>query len=250
MPPADFLPANEVALVRGEPIPVPDAQEAAVAASWRTALERNPSLFNGPLVSPLSACVSDGVCAVRWHHSDFAHYLFSRQNRDLPSVAAVGALFVSVVVPTMDGGLVVGRMSRQTSAPGVIQLPGGGVSIDPDQTEISQRDLTATAIQEASEELGITLDPAGLRISGVIQRQSPPDIGVVFSTEPRSWDAVQAAFAALRARELQAGVLPEFDELLAVSRGTDLTSTPAARGGHIIDYLPAVTGALLTSGGA
>ena len=57
MPPADFLPANEVALVRGEPIPVPDAQEAAVAASWRTALERNPSLFNGPLVSPLSACV-------------------------------------------------------------------------------------------------------------------------------------------------------------------------------------------------
>lgn len=246
--PADFLPASSVAFVRGEPIPVSDAQEAAVAAHWRTALERNPSLFNGGLVSPLDACVNDGVCTVRWHHSDFAHYLFSRQSPDRPAIGTIGTLFVSIIVPTTDGELIVGRMSQQTSAPGVIQLPGGGVSVGPDQMQISHSDLTAAAVQEGSEELGITLDPAGLRTCGVIKRNSPPDIGVVFSAEPRARDAIQAAFAALRLRDSLAGAVPEFDELLAVSPRTNLRSL-SRRGDHVVDYLPVVVGALLTTGG-
>ncbi|MBV9013161.1 MAG: hypothetical protein JO272_14130 [Pseudonocardiales bacterium] len=219
-----------------------------MAAHWRTALERNPSLFNGALVSPLGACVHDGVCTVRWHRSDFAHYLFSRQNPDRPVIGATGTLFVSIIVPTTDGELILGRMSQQTSAPSVIQLPGGGVSVGPDQTQISHSDLTAVAVQETSEELGITLDPAGLRTRGVIKRHSPPDIGVVFSTEPRARDSIQAAFAALRLRDLLAGIVSEFDELFAVSPRTDLRSL-SGRGDHVIDYLPVVVGAFLTTGG-
>lgn len=248
MPPVDFLPANEITFVRRELIPPSAAHEAAVAESWRTAIERNPNLFNGPLVSPRGATISGGMCTVRWHHSDFAHYSFSRQNRDLPIKTAVGTVFVSVAVPTTDERLVVGRMSGNTSTPGAVQLPGGGVSIGREQTEVAERDLIATAVQEASEEIGIILDPASLRICGIIKRHRPPDIGVVFATEPRAWHEVETAFTALRQREQQAGVVSEFDELLAVGASRDLTNLSAARG-EVIDYLPAVVAALLKSSG-
>lgn len=246
MPTADFLPAHEITLVRGEPNPVSDVHEAAVAAHWSTAVDSNPTLFNGPIANPLSAAVSEGRCTVRWHHSDFAHYLHTRANPDDSGTVPVATLFVSIALPTTDRRLVAGRMSRRTSTPGVIQLPGGGISIRPDEEHLSQHDLTATAVLEAGEELGISLDPTELRICGVITRQRPPDIGVVFTAQPRPWENIREKFNALRARELQLSVEPEFDRVLAISADADLTDS--AHGGQVIDYLPSVVAALLTTG--
>jgi len=245
---AEFISASEVTLVRGEPIPQSESYERSVAECWQQALERNPTLFNGPLVSPLQVSVSDGVCTLWWYHSDFAHYSFTRQNRELPATASVGTVFVSLAVPTSDGGLAVGRMSDHTSAPGVVQLPGGGLSIGPEQRVISDRDLRATAVEEVSEELGIILNPANLQIHGVIKRHSPPDVGVVFTTEARPWGDVLEAFAALQAREREAGAASEFAELLAVSPSGDLPYARSGRG-HMIDYLPAVIDAFFKTRG-
>jgi 8-oxo-dGTP pyrophosphatase MutT (NUDIX family) len=189
-----------------------------------------------------------GEYAVTWHASDYAHYLYSLRNRDILNADATGTLFVSVAIPTTDGKLVTGRMSAHTSAAGIVQLPGGGVCIDEGQVEITEEDLLATAVQEVSEELGIELDAKRLRVSGAIQRRSPPDIGIVFAAEPREWGEIQAAFTDLRRREREAGVRSEFDELLAIRSITEAATVPSSAG-EIIDYLPAVLDAILTHHG-
>lgn len=250
MSPAEFIPIQTVNLSQGESPVLSAAHEADIAARWRATLENNPDLFNGPIVCPVDAQVVDGACTIRWYHSDYAHYSYSRNSSaSYWNWAPVGSLFVSVVFPTHDGGLVVGRMAPHTSAPGVVQLPGGGVSISADRTEISQHDVMTTAIEEADEEMGLSLDAKELRICGLIERRHPPDIGIVVATPPVSWHEIERAFSARREQECRAGIRSEFETVTVVRRDANLGQGVALGGGTPIDYLPAVVAALLGDGG-
>lgn len=243
----DLLRIDDVELRRGSPQLLKGSQEAAVAAHWRDAVENNPALFNGPVISPIRTQVAGRMCTLEWYCSDYAHYLFSRQNPESPEGSLIGTVFVSVVVPTTDGRFVVGRMSQQTSAPGAVQLPGGGVSIRPEQSALSRHDLALAAVREAGEEMGINMDPGSLRIWGVIRRKRPLDVGVVFTSEPQPWEDIEEAFIDLRERELSVGAVPEFDELFPISPSADLARLPGGLGRRAIDYLPAVMRVLSSS---
>jgi 8-oxo-dGTP pyrophosphatase MutT (NUDIX family) len=239
MPSTEFTAVRTVRLVRGEPASRSPAYKSAVAEHWQAASERNPRLFNGPVVAPLDVSATDQQCTVSWYHSDFAHYLFSRHDTNHPGV---GTVFVSLAVPTTDGRLVAGKMAAHTATPGVIQLPGGGVPADRSRLDLDQSDLAAVAAQEAAEELGLAIDPADLQVCGVIVRRNPIEVGVVFAATPRSWDHIQAMFTARQHADRCAGVPSELDSLLALtSTGLDHLNPEA---GRIIDYLPATIRAL------
>jgi 8-oxo-dGTP pyrophosphatase MutT (NUDIX family) len=155
---------------------------------------------------------------------------------------SIGTIFVSVVIPISEIAFVLGKMSGHTSTPGVVQLPGGGISVESGRAEISYSDVVTTATDEVREELGIDLSPSSLRFIGIINREAPPDIGLVFTTDPHSWGDVVSAFSSLQEHERSTGAKSEFSEVLALN--IDLPFSDDS----YIDYLPTVVKALANRG--
>lgn len=207
--------------------------EERVAAHWQDMLVRNPSLFNGPVMSPVTVAIRENRAEISVRKSSYANYMYAR-HCNVDPILGQGTVFVSVILPTSKEGFVVGRMAAHTSSGGLVQLPGGGVE--------TIGDLRLSAVEEVKEELGLVIQPADLNLVGIIVRDKPFDIGVVYQASTHDWSALSETFGKLRLGEKALGKTTEFDRLYEVKldvgcawrEGLDFT----------VDYLPDLVRAL------
>lgn len=231
--PLELIKAQTLSFTRVE-CPLSGDDLLYVRARWRDLLEKRPYLFNGEIAA-LSR-ISSGAecdCAVDWFTTEYAHYIL----RDLPGtrLQPARAVFVSVVLITKAGAVVVGEMGPSTAAPGQLQLPGGNVLPRANLTLESCRN---EAIREVREEVGVSLASTDLSLWRVKTGGTYGDLGLIFLCKvPIGDEDLMLAFGRSSARISGRGDLPELSAIHFIRNPQELSQNTA-------DYLIATTQAL------
>ncbi|WP_395298360.1 NUDIX hydrolase [Kitasatospora hibisci] len=174
---SEVLDVRELVLVEAPPLRLSAEERTARDRAWEQAVRRNPTFFDGPVV----ACTGTswdgpGRLVVRWTRTTYRHYAL----RSVPGTTVpTGSLSVSVLQPTPDRRLLVGRMSPATATPGRWQPPGGSVEPRPDGRPLGTADLQREAARELVEETGVRAAPEELKLWAVTHRPYG-SIGVLF----------------------------------------------------------------------
>ncbi|MFI8105382.1 NUDIX hydrolase [Streptomyces sp. NPDC086023] len=230
LPPAvDLFDVERLLLTEGEEPVLSPSDAAARDRVWSKAVQANPALFDGPAVACAELQYREpGVVRLSWVRVTYRHYALRR----VPGATALPSLFVNVVQPTVDGRLLVARMSSSTAAPGRWQLPGG--SVEPPQTGegLEESDLAVQAARELAEELGLDAGAKALRLS-VVTRGENGSVGLTYLAPPLAEPAVRAAFSAAAAAERAQGREPELADIALVRSSQELANLP----GPHADYL-------------
>ena len=132
-------------------ISLSEAERNTIYKYWKEAVDKNPNLFDGVVLSVKSVeKLSDGI-KVELEKTRYSHmtYVMNHQNEKITKCRAVA---VGGSIVTIDGYVVFGKMSKHTSFPDVIQCIGGGLS----EEDIFDGDPVHTFLRECREEIGLT----------------------------------------------------------------------------------------------
>ncbi|MEU0005812.1 NUDIX hydrolase [Streptomyces sp. NPDC006314] len=225
----ELLPATRIRLVETAVPELAPRHRSAMDRVWEAAVRANPALFDGP-VAALTGLEADGRggLVLSWARATYRY----RALRQVPGAAVCSSLFVSVLQPTDDGRLLIGRMSPSTAAPGRWQLPGGTVEPPLDGGELTLADLRAHAARELAEETGSDT-PADALTRWLTTRGDRGNVGVLFVAPPRPTRELRDRYAALVRAETARGADSEFDRIELIHSSADL----AALEGPHVDYL-------------
>ncbi|MCT9082774.1 NUDIX hydrolase [Streptomyces fulvoviolaceus] len=229
----ELLEAGRLRLVEVAAPPMSAEQRAAMNRAWDEAVEVNPSFFDGPL----AVCAGldrepSGELVVSWSRTTYRYLALRR----VPGATARRSLFVSVMQPTDDGRVLVGRMSSSTAAPGHWQLPGGSIEPPTGRTPLDEAALRRHAAVELAEETGIDTPAEDLTRRLVIHR-SDGQIGVHYLAPSRPASQLHERFAALVAEETAQGHDPEFDRIALIGSPAELADLA---GPHVVYLEPLV----------
>ncbi|MDT3439091.1 MULTISPECIES: NUDIX domain-containing protein [unclassified Pseudofrankia] len=202
--------------------------------AWDDALLAQPSMFDGSVAASggLAREGPDGL-VLAWIRTTYRRYVL----RKVPGATCwLPHLFVSILQPTDDERLLVGRMASWTAAPGRWQLPSG--TGEPPKAEGEPLDvdgLRALAARELREETGTEAAPEDLGLQCLVL-STQGDVGVLFHAPPRPVTSLRDQYASLLEAEKARGHDPELDQIAFVSAPGDL----AALDGPTADYLALV----------
>lgn len=213
----DLLEADRIRLVEVTGPTLSAEERAAMDGEWDKAVEANPSLFDGPAV----VCAGldregAGGLVVSWARTTYRYFALRR----VPGSTSLSSLFVSVLQPTHDGRLLVGRMSPSTSAPGRWQFPGG--SVEPPEDLLDESALRRHAAVELAEETGVDTPPEDLT-RWLVMHARTGQVGVFHLAPSRPESLLRERFAAMAAAERARGLDPEFDRFALVRSPAELT---------------------------
>ncbi|MEU6620977.1 NUDIX domain-containing protein [Streptomyces litmocidini] len=229
-PPVEFLDARvPVFAERATPV-LSSWEEREVDRLWEETTARNPATFDGPLVAVLGLDRSgDGRLVVRWAPMTYRYRALRRLR---PPEEVPGSVFVTVLLPT-DVGLVVGRGSPDTAAPGRWSLPGGAVEPPSAGAPLNAAELRRHAARELVEETGVRVAAEELRLWALTRGRRFGSLGFHFLCPPVSGALVRRLHADLSVTQTKAGTGPELDAI-------DFVPSPAAAGrlAATADYLP------------
>ncbi|GAA1018364.1 hypothetical protein Aple_074740 [Acrocarpospora pleiomorpha] len=196
---------------------------------WDEAVKANPGLFDGPVVACTGLDWDEPHSMVlHWAPVPYRHFAL----RWVPEAIALPPLFVAVVQPTDEGGLLVGRMSSSTATPDRWQLPGGSVEPPDDHHPLDETALRRHAARELVEETGIDTAPEDLTLL-VVTRGEHGSIGILFRAPPQPAPVLRERFAALLSAEAALGRDPELREIAFVRFPAELANLS----GPQVDYL-------------
>ncbi len=200
----EFLDVRRLRLVEGDPPRISPAHRATMDRAWEEAVRTVPALFDGPVVA-CAGMERDGRrgMTLYWTVVPYRHYALHR----VPGAAALPSLFVAVVQPVREGGLLVGLTSASTAVPGRWQVPGGSVEPPAEGVTLDEAALRGNAARELAEETGVDVVPEEL-VLWAVTRGEHGNIGVFFRAVPRSAAVLRERFAASVAAETAAGVIP------------------------------------------
>lgn len=229
----ELLEADRLRLVEVALPPMPAEHRAAMNRAWDEAVEANPSFFDGPVVvcAGLEQEASGGL-VVSWCRTTYRYFALRR----VPGATALPSLFVSLVQPTDDGRVLVGRMSSATSTPGRWQLPGGSVEPPTGRTPLDEAALRRHAALELAEETGIDV-PADDLSRCLVTHGADGQVGVHYLAPSRPASQLHERFAALVAAETARGREPEFDRIALIGSPAELTDLA---GPHVVYLEPVV----------
>ncbi|CAL9335896.1 hypothetical protein SUDANB6_00166 [Streptomyces sp. enrichment culture] len=229
--PVEFVDAQRIDLVEHPPPVLSPWERREVDRLWSRTTARNPTAFDGPLVVSLGLGRPDpGRLTVRWARMTYRHRAL-RQLR--PAGGVPGSVFVTVLLPT-EAGLVVGRGSPTTAAPGRWTLPGGTAEPPPPGQPLDVDSLRRHAARELAEEVGIHLVADELRLRYLTRGRRFGSLGFHFLAPPVPGALVRHRHAGLGASAAGRDAV-ELDELSLVA-----TAGHATRLGPCADYLPHV----------
>ncbi|MEV6327665.1 NUDIX hydrolase [Streptomyces sp. NPDC051909] len=236
-PPVDFLDtatgdARRIDFVECPPPPLSAGEQREVDRHWAGITAANPAAFDGPIVAVLGLDrTAPGGTSVRWTRMTYRH----RALRALrPASAVPGSVYVTVLQPTEEG-LVLGRGSYTTAAPGRWSLPGGGAEPPPPGRPLDLAALRRHAAVELAEEVGLAVPESELRLWGLTRGARFGSLGFHFLAPPVPAARVRRCHAGLVASETERGLVPELDTLAFAAPGAepcDASPEPYA------DYLP------------
>ncbi|MFF3967579.1 NUDIX hydrolase [Streptomyces griseorubiginosus] len=229
----ELLEAEELRLVEVAPPVVPAETRAAMNREWAEAVLANPALFDGPVVlcAGLSREGRDDLL-VSWSRTTYRYFALRR----VPGATVLRSLFVSVIQPTDDGRVLVGRMSRSTAAPGRWQFPGGSVEPPTGDEPLDEGALRRHAALELAEETGVDV-PATALTRCLITYGDDGQVGVHYLAPALPAPVLQDRFDALAAAEAARGRDPEFDRIVFVGSPPEL---PRLEGPHVVYLEPVV----------
>ncbi|MFF0433713.1 NUDIX hydrolase [Streptomyces sp. NPDC004327] len=244
-PAVEFLDPDGIDFVE-HPAPVlTPGERTGVDRLWAETTARNPAAFDGQVVASLGVeRHAAGPLVVRWAAVPYR----MRGLRALRAAERVpGSLFVTVLLPCEgDGeeggevGLVVGRGSAATAAPGRWTLPGGAVEPPPAGQALDMTALRGHAARELVEETGVEVPGEKLEPWGLTRGRRFGSLGFHFLAPPLPKALVRSTHAALAhapaplsAPGGDAAAEPELDALAFVP-----SSAAAERLGPGADYLP------------
>lgn len=212
------------------------AEVRSLLATWWEQYSRGkPALFNGPILA-CRACEpsSGGEIRIAWYETDYAHYM--QRVASNPIVTPAQAIFCSVALRSSSGGLLVGQMSRNTSSPRRLQLPGGNVMRGRSGT-LSPESCAEDACREFQEEVGIALQSSQLELWRIKVGGRFDDVGIIYLCDLCMPEReIREAFDAQVRAERRAGMSPEFEGLVFVDADFFVRATTY----EWVDYLPTV----------
>ncbi|MEU0211611.1 NUDIX hydrolase [Streptomyces canus] len=222
----DLLEAGGLRLVEVAPPVVPADVRAAMDREWGEAVLANPALFDGPVAvcAGLSWEAPDDLL-VAWSRVTYRYFALRR----VPGATAPRSLFVSVVQPTDDGRVLVGRMSSSTVAPGRWQFPGGSVEPPTGDEPLDESGLRRHAAVELAEETGVDVPAADLTRC-LVTHGEDGQVGVHYLAPPLPASLLRGSFTALVAAETARGRVSEFDRIALVGSPAEL---PDLSGPHV-----------------
>ncbi|MER7515501.1 NUDIX domain-containing protein [Streptomyces sp. NPDC126499] len=232
----EFVDAERVDFTECPPPPLSPEERREVDRLWARTTARNPATFDGPLVASLGLDrPAPGRRTVRWARMTYRH----RALRELrPAEDVPGSVFVTVLLPT-DEGLVVGRGSAATAAPGRWTLPGGAAEPPAPGLPLDLAVLRRHAVRELAEELGVRVPHSAPRLWAVTRQARFGSLGFHFLAPPVPAALVRRRHAALAAAQsaygagcgVGPGPGPELDAIAFVSAPRTVAAPEA-------DYLP------------
>ncbi|MFF4054783.1 NUDIX hydrolase [Streptomyces sp. NPDC001668] len=230
---AELLDAEALRLVEVSPPVLPPGVRTAMDREWDEAVLANPALFDGPVAvcAGLSRESPDSLL-VSWSRVTYRYFALRR----VPGTTVLRSLFVSVVQPTEDGRVLVGRMSSSTAAPGRWQFPGGSVEPPDGDDPLDEHALRRHAAVELAEETGVDLPATGLTRC-LVTHGEDGQVGVHYLAPPLPASSLRQRFTALAAAETARGRAPEFDRIALVGSAAEL---PDLAGPHVAYLEPVV----------
>ncbi|MEU0572299.1 NUDIX hydrolase [Nonomuraea sp. NPDC005983] len=229
----ELMDVRRLRLVEAAAPAISPEDRLAMNRVWEETVQANPSLFDGP-VAACAGLERDGPhsLVLSWARTTYRRYALRR----VPGATAwLPSLFVSVVQPTADGRLLVGRMSSSTATPGRWQLPGGSVEPPDDRESLDEAALRRHAARELVEETGIDTPPDDLTL-WLVARGKRGSVGVLFLAPSRPASLVHERFGALVSAETALGRDPELDRIALVRSQAEV----AGLAGSHVDYLEPV----------
>ncbi|MEU4587067.1 NUDIX hydrolase [Kitasatospora aureofaciens] len=202
--------------------------EAAMDRVWEQATRANLSLFDGPAVVCTALARQDQAVELTWARTTYRRFALRR----VPGAPVVSSVFVTVAQPVEDGGLVIGRMSGSTAAPGRWQLPGGNVEPPQPGQALDEAELRRQGAKELAEEVGVDAAPGDLTLLALTRGENG-NIGVHYLAPMLPEWTVRARFADLVECEASQGRAPELDEITPVASAKALELVD----GQHVDYL-------------
>ncbi|MFD3565885.1 NUDIX hydrolase [Streptomyces sp. NPDC058667] len=234
----EFL-AYDVAFVQDTPPALTPWERSEVDRLWVQTRALTPETFDGPLAVTLGVdSVGSDAPVVRWAAMTYRDRALRRL---WPAERVPGSLFVTVLLPT-ESGLVVGRGSPTTAAPGRWTLPGGAAEPPPSGAPLDIEVLRRHAARELAEEIGIHVDDKTLRLWALTRGNRFGSLGFHFLCPRTSSALVRGLHSEQSVAQVGHGVTPELDEI-------DFVPSPimVSRLGPTADYLPQVVDRYFTA---
>ena len=188
-------------LEAAEPVLRPD-HETAMNDLWQRWVERNPTVFDGPVVAITAINESEpGRIEFSWARTTYRRHLL----RQVPGAETLVPVFVAVLQPT-SAGVLLGRMADWTASGQRWVLPGGTMEPPAPGQPLDEDLLRAHAARELAEETGLDPEPADLT-RWAIARNPNGNIGFFYRAHPITDTVARACFtqhlAELRRRSEQ-----------------------------------------------
>ncbi|MFG3223942.1 NUDIX hydrolase [Kitasatospora sp. NPDC048194] len=227
----EFFDGRALCLLEVSAPPLSSEERAAMDRLWEEAVASRPVLFDGPAVACIAVEDAGDELLLSWARVTYRY----RALRRLESCSWLPAsVFVTVLQPVEDGGLIVGRNSGSTASPGRWALPGGSAEPPAEAGALDLAALRRHAAQELVEEVGVTADPEDMTAWGVTRGEFG-NIGVHFDAPPVPAELAHKHHEALVEAEAARGAAAELDQLAVVRSAADVTAL-----GHHADFLPQV----------
>jgi 8-oxo-dGTP pyrophosphatase MutT (NUDIX family) len=225
----DVMGVNRLRLVEAAAPLLSPEDRAAMDRVWDAATRDNPSLFDGPVVA-CTGVEPDGPRSLilSWARVTYRYYAL----RQVPGAVALPSLFVTVVQPTQDGGLLAGRASSATAVPGRWTLPGGSVEPPDGAGTLDIAALRRHAAREQVEETGVDTACEDLTL-WLVTRGVNGNIGVHFRAPSRPRSQLRDRFAQLVSQERALGRVPELDQIAFIRTPAALAHLPGLHADHL-----------------
>ncbi|WP_066975132.1 NUDIX hydrolase [Streptomyces sp. NRRL F-4489] len=228
----EFLEPVRLSFVEAQFPCVSSEELAAVDGLWEEAGTANPSLFDGPAVACVGVERQGPGLVLAWARASYRYQL-------LRHIRGAGAwlpssVYVAVLQPVDELGLVVGRSSPSTAAAGRWTLPGGLVEPPAEGEPLDLAGLRRHAARELAEEIGVHVGNQDLELWAVT-RGEHGNVGVHFRAPRLPEPLVRKQFEAVTLAERARGVEPELEQLTTVRTREEVTALRSWA-----DYLPQV----------